>query len=154
FPGCSITSNPTNPDLWESEILRWSPGSDAVLVNLHLPGEGRDGIIVLPVTNNDRARDVRPPVFRYDYGTWSGDGSRILVSGHGEDGHVFVGWLNRDGSFSELVYDSEANGLWMGFANQARGGAIYALGAPGDRGGPHEALHIYNMNGVALTGTI
>lgn len=154
FPGCSITSNPTNPDLWQSMILRWSPNSDSILVNLQLPGEGRDGIIVLNVTSNERARDVRPPVYRYDFGTWSADGSRILVSGHGEDGHVFVGWINRDGSFSELLYDAEANGLWMGFANPSRGGAIYALGAPGDRGGPREPLRIYNMSGVALTDPI
>jgi hypothetical protein len=151
FPGCSITSNPTNPDLWQSMILRWSPQSDAILVNLQLPGEGRDGIIVLNVTSNERARDVRPPVYRYDFGTWSADGNRILVSGHGEDGHVFVGWINRDGSFSEIIYDAEANGLWMGFANPSRNGAIYALAAPGDRGGPREPLRIYNMSGVPLT---
>jgi len=154
FPGCSITSNPTNPDLWESRILRWSPNSDAVLVNLHLPGEGRDGVIVLPVSFNERARDFRPPVYRYDYGVWSLDGSRILVSGRGEDGHVFVGWIQRDGTFSEVVYDAEANSLWMGFANQARNGAVYALGAPGDRGGAREPLRIYDMNGNALTSPI
>ena len=154
FVGCSITSNPTNPDLWQSVILRWSPQSDAILMNLRLPGEGRDGIAVLPVSFNERARDVRPPIFRYDFGIWSADGSRILVSGHGEDGHVFVGWINRDGSFSEVVYDAEANGLWMGFANPSRNGPIYALGAPGDRGGPREPLRIYNMSGVALTNPI
>lgn len=154
FIGCNITSNPTNPDLWQSVILRWSPQSDAILVNFQLPGEGRDAIGVIPLSFNERARDVRPPIFRYDFGTWSADGNRILVSGHGEDGHVFVGWINRDGSFSELVYDAEANGLWMGFANPSRSGAIYALGAPGDRGGPREPLRIYNMSGVALTNPI
>lgn len=154
FPGCTIVSNPFDPFLWSSRELRWAPGSDAILVSASLPGEGRPGLIVLPVSFNERARDTRPPVFRYDYGDWSNDGARILVSGRGPDGHVYVGWINRDGSFSELVYDAEANGLWMGFGHQARNGQIYALGAPGDRGGPREALRIYDMNGQALTGII
>lgn len=154
FPGCTIVSNPFDPNLWESLSLRWSPNSDAILVSVNLPQEGRTGVLVLPVTFNDRARDTRPMVYRYDYGDWSADGSRILVSGHAPDAHVYVGWLNRDGSFSELVYDSEANGLWMGFAHQARNGQIYALGAPGDRGGPREALRIYDMSGQPLTAPI
>ncbi|MEZ4671753.1 MAG: SH3 domain-containing protein [Anaerolineae bacterium] len=153
-PGCSIVSNPFDPNKWESRELRWSPGSDAILVSLYLHEENRSAVLVLPVTDNTRARDVRPPVYRYDYGDWAVDGSRILVSGHAVDGHVFVGWINRDGSFSELVYDAEANGLWMGFAHQARDGSIFALGSPGNRNGPYEALRIYNMAGQPLTGPI
>jgi hypothetical protein len=151
FTGCGIVSNPFDPDQWESRALEWSPGSDAVLVSVDLPSEGRSGLVLLTLDQN---RITRPPVFRYDYGSWAVDGSRILVSGRSTDGHVFVGWINRDGSFSELLYDSEAAGLWMGFANQARDGQVYALGAPGDRNGPREPLHLYNMNGVALTGPI
>lgn len=153
-PGCSIVSNPFDPDKWESRDLRWSPGSDAILVSLYLPEESRSALLVLPVTDNTRARDVRPPVYRYDYGDWSLDGSRLLVSGRAVDGHVFVGWINRDGSFSELVYDAEANGLWMGFAHQAQDGSIFALGAPGNHNGPNEPLRIYNMAGQPLTAPI
>jgi hypothetical protein len=107
--------------------------------------------MIAPVSNNERARDTRPPIFRYDYGSWETNGSRVLVSGRSPDGHVFVGWINRNGEFAEMVFDAEPNGLWMGFANQARSGQVYALGAPGDRGGPREALRIYAMNGQALT---
>jgi hypothetical protein len=156
FPGCLITSNPTNPDNWFTTGLVWSPGSDALLGQLTLPGEGgRGAIIILPLTFNDRARDVRPPVFRHDYGSWSRDGSRVLVSGRGPDDNVYVGWINRDGSFSELLYPAADNGLWMGFANQAADGAVYALGAPGGRGAPPASpLAIHNMSGQALTGPI
>lgn len=154
-PGCSLVSNPYDPDKWESKSLLWSPNSDAVMVALNLPAENnRGGIVILNATNDSEYRKTRPPVLRYDYGAWSRDGSYILVSGRGPDGHEYVGWLNRDGSFNKLLIDSEASGLWMGFASQANDGSVYALGAPGDRNGPREALHIYDMSGQAVTGAI
>ncbi|MBI1280495.1 MAG: hypothetical protein GC179_20400 [Anaerolineaceae bacterium] len=153
-PGCSLVSNPYDPDKWESQSLLWSPNSDAVMVGLNLPQEGRGAIVILSAVNDPNYRITRPPVYRYDYGAWSRDGQYILVSGRGPDGHEYVGWLNRDGSFNTLLIDSEAAGLWMGFASQANDGSVYALGAPGDRNGPREALHIYNMNGQAVTGAI
>jgi hypothetical protein len=152
FTGCEIVSNRFDPDQWESRGLSWSPNNDALLVSLFLPSENRPAVVLLPLNQN---YNTRPPVLRYDYGSWSRDGGRILVSGRGPDGHVYVGWLNRDGSFSELVYDAEfAGGLWMGFANQAQDGTIYALGAPGNRDGAREPLRIYNMNGQPLTAPI
>jgi hypothetical protein len=154
FPGCGIVNGGVNPDLWESINLDWSPSSDAILVTINIPSEGRRGLIVLQPTSNDRARDNRPPVYRYDYGTWTRDGSRLLVSGRAPDGRNYVAWLNRDGSFSEMLYEADFNGLWMGFANQASNGQVYALGAPGGAGGPGEPLRIYAMNGQPLTGAI
>lgn len=158
FPGCLITSERTNPDYWESRWLKWSPQSDALLVGVSIPQENRDGIIILPRVYDEDFRSVRPPIFRYQFGAWemvqAQREERILVSGAAEDGHVFVGWINPDGTFSELVFDAEANGLWMGFANQSADGRIFALGAPGDRNGPREPLRIYNMSGQAITPAI
>jgi hypothetical protein len=151
FVGCQNVNNPVDPDLWESLQIVWSPSSDAILVRMFIPSEGRTGLVVLPVTFAERARDTRPPVLRYEFGSWERSGQRILVSGSSPDGSVFVAWLNRDGSLSEMVFDARAVGLWMGYANQSSGGEIYALGAPG---GPGSGLSIYNMQGQALTGTI
>src|SRR5262249_44826085 len=75
FPGCNIVSNPFDPNLWESRGLTWSPNSDAVLVSVHLNEEGRDGLILLPL---GQSYSTRPKVYRYDYGSWAVDGSRIL----------------------------------------------------------------------------
>lgn len=154
FPGCLITSERTNPDYWESYSLSWSPLNDALLVGVHIPQEERDGIVILPRSYDENFRSIRPPILRYQFGSWSRDGQRILVSGNAPDNHEYIGWLNLDGSFSQLVYDAEANGLWMGYANQAADRQIYALGAPGDRSGPREPLRLYNMAGQPLTGAI
>jgi hypothetical protein len=150
FPGCEIVSNPIDPDLWESRQIVWSPSNDAILALVNIPSEGRNGLIILPVSFN-RVRDTRPPVLRYEFGSWERNGNRVLVSGSSPDGSVFVAWLNRDGSLSQMVFDARSFGLWMGYANQSSDGQIYALGAPG---GPGGGLSIYNMQGQALTGTI
>jgi hypothetical protein len=151
FPGCFITSERTNPDLWESRSMKWSPENDALLISLHLPGENRAGLAVLPAIPNERARDVRPPIFRYQFGAWEIPNAereeRLLVSGAAPDGRNTIAWLNRDGSLSELIYDAEASGLWMGYANQAADGRIFALGAPGNRGGTFEPLRVYDVTG-------
>jgi hypothetical protein len=135
-------------------MLDWSPQSDALLIRTWMPSRNRAGLTVLPVTRDERARDVRPPVFEYEYGSWSNDGQRILVSGSAPDGNVFVGWINRDGSFSEMVFDARANGLWMQNAAQRPDGSIVTLGALMSEGGPGTAQHIYDANGRALTGPI
>jgi hypothetical protein len=149
FVGCEIVNNPIEPDRWESQSIVWSPSSDAILVQI-LSGDRR-GYIVLPVTFNERARDTRPPVQFYEFSNWERNGNRVLVSGRSPDGSVYVGWINRDGSFSEMVFDARSVGLWMGYANQSSDGQIYALGAPD---GPGNGLSIYNMAGQALTGAI
>lgn len=154
FPGCLIVSNPTNPDLWESRSLAWSPVSDALLVSVYLPAENRAGIVVLPTTRDERTRDVRPPVFRYQFAAWSRDGQRILASGLAPDGSLTVEWLNRDGSSLGRVSDPAVLGLWLGYANEAANNQLYALGAPGDASGPREPLRLYTMTGNAVTGAI
>lgn len=151
LPGCGIVSNPFDPNFWQSAALEWSPTSDALLVRLNLPEEGRAGLVVLPLTGDPNFRSTRPPVFRYEFGSWARDGSRILVSGRSPDGHVFVGWIGRDGGFQEVVLDSRAFGLWMGFARQAGDGSVLALGASGGDGGPNGPLMLMDAFGTALT---
>lgn len=153
-PGCTIVTSPSGPDVWESTALEWSPRSDALLVRTWLPSKNRAGLTVLPITRDERARDARPPAFEYEYGSWSNDGSRILVSGSGPDGNVYIGWINRDGSFSELVFAARDAGLWVQHAVQRPDGSIVTLGAPYNEGGPGAAQRLYTGSGQALTGPI
>jgi hypothetical protein len=150
FIGCNIVQPSDNFGLWESQELYWSPSSDSILVNVNLPGQGRRGLIVNPITRAERVRDRRPPVILYDYGTWANDG-RIVASGRNPDGAVVVALIDASGNLSESVYNAGANGLWMGWAAQSPDGDIYALGAPGGANGAQGALAIYDMQGTALT---
>jgi hypothetical protein len=153
-PGCTIVTSPSGPDRWESLLLDWSPNSDALLVRTWIPSKNRAGLTLLPIIRDERARDVRPPVFEYEYGSWSNDGQRILVSGSAPDGNVYIGWINRDGSFSQIVFAARDNGLWVQHAVQRPDGSIIALGAPYSEGGPGAAQRIYDASGRALTGPI
>lgn len=150
-PGCGIVRSPSGPDLWESLGLEWSPTSDALLVSTFLPSANRNGLTILPVTRNERVRDERPPVLRYEYGSWENNGSRILVSGRAEDDNVYIAWVNRDGSFSELVFAARDAGLWVQNAVQRLDGSIVTLGSPG---GSNSAMRIYNQFGQPLTDSI
>ena len=140
-PGCLIVTSPAGPGTWESLELAWSPLSDALLVRTFVPEEGRHGLTVLPLT---QGYNERPPVLRYEYGSWEINGNRILVSGRGPDDNVYIGWVNRDGSFSELVLAARDAGLWVQHAVQRPDGAVLALGSPA---GPGSAQAIYDSLG-------
>jgi hypothetical protein len=90
-------------------------------------------------------------VLRYEYGSWERNGSRILVSGRGPDDNVYIGWVNPDGSFSELVFAARDAGLWVQDAVQRADGAVVALGSPAGR---DSAQAIYDSSGRALTAPI
>ncbi len=153
-PGCQIVQNPQGPDLWQSLALEWSPQSNALLVQTYLPSENRLGLTVVETSFNPAVRDVRPPVVRYDYGSWSNDGQRILVSGTAPDGNIYIGWMNPDTSFSELVFAARDAGLWVQNAVERPDGSIITLGAPLSEGGRDAAQRIYDSNGQPLTTTI
>lgn len=153
-PGCGIVTSPSGPTHWESLELEWSPAGDALLVRTWLPDQNRAGLTVLPVTRDERARDVRPPAYAYEYGTFSNDGSRILVSGSAPDGNVYIGWINRDGTFDSIVFAGRDNGLWVQNAAQRPDGSIVTLGAPFSEGGPGAAQRIYDAAGRALSDPI
>ena len=150
FIGCNIVQpspqDPISIRQWTSREIYWSPDSNTILVNVNLPQHNRRGIIAMQITRFERIRDMRPPIWLYDYGTWGADG-RILASGSAPDGTVNVMWLGADGTPQEVVYPASQNGLWMGWAVERPNGDIIALGAPT----ANQAVALYDMNGNALT---
>lgn len=151
YRGCMIVQpGADNLTRWKTLEVAWSPNSQQLLLTLNLPTEGRQGILTIGVTRNERIRDLRPEILMYEYGSWGVDG-RILTSGLNPQGVVNVAWINSNGTLSEQVFAPSINGLWMGWAVERPNGDIVALGTIGAGNTP---LAIYDMNGEALTSSI
>lgn len=143
FVGCNIVIAPDNFAQWETVDLEFSPANDALLVRVNLPGRGQTGLIVVPLTTNERARDNRPPVLLYEFGSWGADG-RILTSGRNANGVSAAAWIDRSGNVLETVNSS---GVALLYAVQRADGLIVGLAGSG-------VLSIYDSSGRALTGAI
>lgn len=145
-PGCVIVNRPDAPYRYRSLRMAWSPQSDALLVELDLPEEGRRGyILVYPDAPNVA---TRPPVNRYDYASWSADGMRVIVSGRGTDGQIVIGSVDRDGSTAQLRLIGAFGLTWGQDAVQRPNGRIVFLGSPN---GASSAQAVYDNTGLALT---
>ena len=140
--------------LHDSETLEWAPQGDMILVrarltNPELTGQNRGVLLMVPRNQNPA---LQPAALRYDYGSWTADGQRVVVSGRNAAGTVVLGIVNRDGSGEQIFFNASARGLWLQNAVQRLSdGQILALGRPGDANGP---MRLYDMNGNALTGDI
>jgi hypothetical protein len=149
--GCALVARPDAPYQYRSLNFAWNPNSDALLVALDLPEEGRRAFtVVLPRPDADAA-SVRPPIARYDYASWANDGERLIVSGRGPDGQVILGRANRDGSAPEVVLNGSTANLWLQDAVERPDGTLVALGSPN---GPGSAQALYRQDGLALTDPI
>ena len=94
-PGCLLVAPGGEPQQMHSQQIAWNPNSNALLVSVTLPQEGgrRAFTIVKPIADPTYA-STRQKTFRYDYASWSWDGSRVLASGGGEDGRVGLRWVD------------------------------------------------------------
>lgn len=136
---------------WDSDDIAWSPPAetqpDALLVTLDLPDNGRRALIVIdPETANWQ---VIPPLLMYDYGSWSADGSQIIVSGRAPDGTMVIGRVNRDGGNPQLINMSERGFGWTQSAVEFNG-QVYGFASSGG----DAPVQLVDGSGNALTGTI
>lgn len=136
------------PNRYTSLRFEWNASSSAVLNTLFLPDENRRAFTVV-VLGNDPTNI--PPILRYDYATWSQDGSRILVSGASGDGRVGLRWVDPVTGSAATIFDGSAVGLWVQDAVERPDGQIVALGSPN---GPGSAQSLYNSSGQPLSGQI
>ncbi|MBN2472425.1 MAG: PD40 domain-containing protein, partial [Anaerolineae bacterium] len=113
----------------EARIIRdfaWSPDGTRLLVQLERAA-GFPGQLGL-ITPDWNAGDL-PAVIRHEYGSWSQNGGRILVSGMQTDVGPVLGWVNPADLSVQVVLDGGAYGLWMQHAVERPGGQIAFLGA-------------------------
>jgi hypothetical protein len=139
---------------FQSVTLEWSPQSDMLLVTVDLPewraasGERKGGLFFV---STGQSPDSQPPSALYDYGSWTVDGQRVVVSGYTWDGRTIISTVNRQGQGEQLIFNAGAAGWWVQNAVQRSNGQIIALGRPGNR---HGAMQIINQAGTPLTGFI
>jgi hypothetical protein len=136
------------PNRYTSLRFEWSASSSALLNTLFLPDENRRAFTVVPIGNDPTNL---PPILRYDYASWSQDGSRVLVSGAGADGRVGLRWVDPTSGSAQMIFDGSAVGLWLQDAVQRPDGQIVALGSPN---GPSSPQSLYNSSGQALSAQI
>jgi hypothetical protein len=147
-PQCGAVLRNDFPYYYCAVSVVFSPDNINVLATMSYIDESnaeRRGLMVL---SPGRDPNVRPPLLRYEYGDWAGDGQRIVVSGRRPDGRVILGSVLPDGSGEVIALDGSASGLWLQSGVQRPNGSLVALGRPGDANGP---MAIYSQNGTQLT---
>jgi hypothetical protein len=151
-PSCLLVERRDEPYRYRSLSFEWNNQSNGILIRVQLPDEGREAFVLVgPSSNPDYAR-VRPPVYRYDYASWSQDGNSIIVSGRSADGQtVAVGRIDRSGNLIEFIPAANIGLAWTQDAVEGQNGQIVMLGSPAGAGSP---LALYNASGTALTAPI
>lgn len=150
-PQCTPVTRGDPPYNYRTTSVVWSPTGQYVLAEATTIDENnnwRGGLFVL---SPGQDRSIRSRMLFYDYGDWSGDGQRLVVSGRRPDGRVILGSINLDGSGEVVALDGSAIGLWLQNGVQRPSGTLVALGRFGD---PNGAMRIFDQNGTALTGDI
>jgi len=138
--------------LFDTASLEWSPDSELMLVRARVgdPADANNlgGLMVLHL-GHDPNRE--PPSRICDYGSWSADGSRIIVSGRCSGQESIIGTTDRGLGDFQVIFNAAQNGYWVQNAVQRPNGQIVALGRQGDRNGP---MRIIDSAGNFLTGDI
>jgi RNA polymerase subunit RPABC4/transcription elongation factor Spt4 len=148
-PPCSQVSAQSG-DNWRTTGFAWASDNSAILIRLELRNEGRFALhVAYPIRDVDNKQAIAAPIsLRYDFGHWSADSQKIVVSGKGTDGTVIFGTINRDGT--NPVLDNAANiGMaWVQDAIEQPGtGQIVMLGSAQ----PNSPLQLVNDRGDILT---
>jgi len=138
--------------LGKTTELHWSPGGTRLIARQRLNAEWAQERDVgrLLITPADQNSTRQPLTLAYDYGTWTIDGRRVVVSGQSPQNGVIIGTVNPDGSDLNVILDGSSRGLWMQHAAQRRDGSFVALGRPV----AEQAVRIIDQNGNFLTAPI
>lgn len=149
-PGCGL-ANARDTEKWQSLSIDWSPDNITILVHMYLPEEDRNAIGLVFASRDPESpqADIQPPTYRYEYGSWTVDGERLVVSGYNPDGNAVYGFLNRDGTNPQVSLASSINLEYVRNAvTNPTTGELLMLGSPVGEGA---AVAIYNALGQPLT---
>jgi hypothetical protein len=141
-PGCALGGQ--REFLGNTSELHWSPDSTRLIVRQQVHNTPVGALYITPLNQPDY---IQPMMLRYEYGTWTRDGQRVVVSGRTPDGNPIIGTINPDNTDLQVILDGNAHGLWIQHAVQRPNGSFVALGRPN-----HErAVRIIDQDGNFLT---
>jgi hypothetical protein len=149
-PGCGL-ANSRDTDKWKSLSVDWSPDNVAILVHLYLPDEERNalGLVFASRDPESPQADIQPPTYRYEYGSWANDGNRLVVSGYNPDSVAVYGFMERDGSNTQINLASDIGLAYVrNTIHHPITGQLIMLGSPANDTAP---IAIYDNNGTQLT---
>lgn len=145
-PVCTVNRG-NGPFVYDSIDMAWSYQSDAMLVTLRLPEEGRQAYAIVTA---DQDPTFLPATYRYDSAHWTFDG-RIVVAGRGLDGIPMVGVIRRDGTPDFIRRSDEVGLVWVQDAVMQPNGRVVMLGSVE---GSDRPQRLYDQDGRALTDLI
>jgi hypothetical protein len=148
-PFCDATGA-TPGQTWRALSVDWAPDASAMLIHIELLNENRRALEVrYPIRGEENQQAITAPnPLRYDYGTWSNDPTRLIVSGSDSNGTAVFGSVAIDGSNPITVPASSIGLNWVQNAVQIMGsGQIVMLGGQNANG----PLALYDEAGTMLT---
>ncbi|MFW5771690.1 MAG: hypothetical protein ACOCZH_00095 [Phototrophicaceae bacterium] len=144
-PGCLLGG--ARDFFAQSTEVQWSPGGSRLLVRQQVADRDRGALLVVPLDQSD---ERQPPTLNFDYGSWTRDGRRLVVSGRSPENAVIIGIVDADGGNLQVIFNGSDNGIWVQHAAQQPDGDIVALGRPA----AEQAVRIIDQDGRFLTGPI
>jgi len=144
---CQLVRHDAGPFEFRPLGFVWNNSSTALLIRLQLENNTTGFTVVAALTSTNPGE--LPRIYRYEYATWSVDGTRVLASGAGEDGMVGLRWIDPLTGSIEPIFNAGVSGLTINYGVQRPNGGLVALGSNGAGG-----WRIYDSAGNALTGEI
>ncbi|MCA9895469.1 MAG: SH3 domain-containing protein [Anaerolineae bacterium] len=137
---------------WQALSVDWAPDGSAMLIHIDLTSENRRALeIRYPIRGDENLQAITAPnPLRYDYGTWSIDPTRLIVSGTGPNGNAVFGNIGIDGSSPIILSASDIGLIWVQNAAQTPSGQLVMLGGQNAQ----QALALYDDSGTQLTDPI
>jgi hypothetical protein len=146
--GCALV-NP--PERRRSLYFEWNFQSSALLVTVDLVDEGRRGFVIVDTVPVSDYASTPQRVYRYEFASWTPDGTAVIASGIGPDGQSAVRRIDRATGQETVIYNGSASGLYVRNAVERTNGQVYMLASAGGAGGP---VQLYRADGTPVTGLI
>jgi len=146
---CNVERS-AGPYVYRSLEMSWGANTNhLLLIRVYIYDDAQRPAFTL--VQSGQNPNVQPPIYSYEYASWSWDGTRILVSGRGGvDGQPAIRWFDPiTRTEGQMLFNGAAAGVYISYAVQRPDGRIVALGST-DGG----AMRLYDVGGAPFSDPI